>query len=132
MNVELESHGLKCDNPKCDWHDSSILFSDYKQWLNVPCPKCGENVLTESDFKNAEALRKAIDIVNSMSPEELEELNALVKESGMDIKNHPMMKGAIGIDTLNLNEGGPVIAKVDTHGEVKVTVIKNDGKTANN
>mgnify|MGYP003390741239 FL=1 len=110
-NVELEGSGLKCDNKNCDWHDKSISFSDYKKWLNAPCPKCGENVLTEQDYKNSEALRKAVDIVNAMSPEELEQLNELSKKLGIDIKDNPMFQGAIGLDTLNTDAEGRVMQK---------------------
>lgn len=61
-NIEIiKENGLKCDNPKCDWEDDSIKFDTYKEWINKLCPKCGENVLTEEDFKNSELIRNAID-----------------------------------------------------------------------
>lgn len=39
--------GLKCDNINCDWARTDIRQKDHKQWIDVPCPKCGENVLTK-------------------------------------------------------------------------------------
>ena len=88
--------------------------------------------MTEEDFKNSEALRQAVDIINSLSKEELNNLTKITKEAGIELKDLPIFQGAIGLDILNLEDEGPIIAKIDTHKEVKVTVIKNDGNIANN
>jgi hypothetical protein len=44
--------GIKCDNINCDYRNDTIPFSDYAKWVNKPCPKCGENLLTERDYKD--------------------------------------------------------------------------------
>jgi len=62
--VKVAQWGLICDNPECDWRDDTIKFKDYKGWVNAQCPKCGQNVLTEHDLKNAKMLYAAIRIVN--------------------------------------------------------------------
>ena len=49
-NMNLVGGGLKCDNPSCDFVDMSIAIQDYDNWLNVPCPKCGTNLLTKEDL----------------------------------------------------------------------------------
>lgn len=49
-NMNLVGGGLKCDNPSCDFVDMSIAIEDYDNWLNVPCPKCGTNLLTKEDL----------------------------------------------------------------------------------
>ncbi len=49
--------GLKCDNPNCDWNDTSIQFEDYPEWLNKPCPKCGQVVLTQKDMNTVLAMK---------------------------------------------------------------------------
>ena len=67
--IEVKSGGLQCDNPTCDWVDPNIQVEDYKEWLNAPCPKCGENVLTEEDFQNTMLLRDIVGLVNTI-PEE--------------------------------------------------------------
>ncbi len=48
--IEVTGGGIKCDNPKCDYVDESVKMEDYDQWLNKPCPKCGENLLNEEDY----------------------------------------------------------------------------------
>lgn len=70
--IEVTCGGLKCDNPSCDWTDPTVQVKEYKQWLNAPCPKCGENVLTEEDFKNTMLLRSIISMVNSVPEEDFE------------------------------------------------------------
>lgn len=47
--INYDIHGIKCD--ACDWKDKNIPFSNYKHYVNCPCPKCGSNILTEKDFK---------------------------------------------------------------------------------
>lgn len=74
-NIEItQSGGLKCDNTSCDWTDPSISINDYKDWVNKPCPKCGECVLTEEDFNKTNMFVNAINMINQMSPSDLEEL----------------------------------------------------------
>lgn len=48
---KFEIKGIKCDNVKCDYSDKEVKSSDYAKYLNKPCPKCGENLLTEKDYK---------------------------------------------------------------------------------
>jgi ssDNA-binding Zn-finger/Zn-ribbon topoisomerase 1 len=42
--------GLKCDNPECNYHDETIEFKNYKQYIGYPCPLCGQNLLTKKDY----------------------------------------------------------------------------------
>ena len=60
-NIEIKESGLVCDNPKCDWKDETINYDSYKEWIDKPCPKCGENLLTKDDYKRAEEVRLAIE-----------------------------------------------------------------------
>lgn len=47
----IQVGGIKCDTKGCDWHDDSVIFNDYPNWVNKSCPKCGGNLLTQKDFK---------------------------------------------------------------------------------
>jgi hypothetical protein len=53
---KISVQGLKCDNPNCDWVDMSILYKEYKDKIGMKCPKCGEVVLTEADYKTTRLL----------------------------------------------------------------------------
>ncbi len=58
---------IVCDNiPDCDF---AIPYSkeeeyDTKKYINQPCPKCGENLLTEDDYLQHEKINRAVDFLN--------------------------------------------------------------------
>lgn len=43
--------GLKCDNPECNYKDETIQYSEYKNYINYPCPCCGSPLLTKKDYR---------------------------------------------------------------------------------
>lgn len=57
MNELMKIHGIKCDNPSCSYEDDSVTFDKYESFVNYPCPLCGDNLLTEQDFKTVKLLR---------------------------------------------------------------------------
>tara|TARA_R110000772_G_scaffold20466_5_gene56899 strand:+ start:54568 stop:54951 length:384 start_codon:yes stop_codon:yes gene_type:complete len=73
-HVEMEGGGLKCDNTECNWEDQSISIGNYAQYINYPCPQCGENVLTQEDFDEVQNMISNMGVVNQFSQEELDEL----------------------------------------------------------
>jgi hypothetical protein len=131
-NIEITGSGLKCDNLSCDWVDETILLSEYEKWLNAPCPKCGENVLTEEDFKNSQDLLKVVSLINSFSPEDLAEISRgiVVMREGWDVKlsesfkELPVFADTEGIKILDTaNETDKLSMKVDTHKTITVKSI---------
>lgn len=63
----LNGGGIMCDNPKCDFTDPTV--TDFPSYINKPCPKCGENLLTEEDFKVHENMMAMIKLINEVLPE---------------------------------------------------------------
>lgn len=61
----INIQGIKCDNEKCDFLDMSVLRKDYDNWLNKPCPKCGNSLLTEDDYNLIKKLEKCVSTINS-------------------------------------------------------------------
>ncbi len=123
-NIELQGSGLICDNiDNCDWSDTSIQFEDYGSWVNKPCPKCGENVLTESDFELAKTFRARVDFVNSLSAEELKGISEAFGVNDIALKDNPIFKDVEGIE--NINPNGWIQVKVHGHNGMKVTEVKN-------
>lgn len=60
-------NNVVCDNPKCDYVVENLSDNpdaDCKRYLNVPCPKCGQNLLTEQDYLTWVVLHKYIDFIN--------------------------------------------------------------------
>ena len=122
-NAVISISGIKCDNTLCDYRDDSVSVESYPQWINKPCPKCGENLLTEEDFRNAEMLLSIGHLINSLPPERMAELNqALTEEDLEELMNNPLFKDAQGLD--NLSGDGKVVISFDTHKEIKVSEIK--------
>lgn len=62
--IRLIVEGIRCDNPNCDYKIDAIRFEDYMDWLNKPCPQCGQNLLTEKDLDTIKKLAKGIDLTN--------------------------------------------------------------------
>lgn len=65
--VTFTGGGLKCDNPNCDFKDMSISTKDYKKYINCPCPKCGESLLTKEDYKSFRRIAMLVKVVNFIS-----------------------------------------------------------------
>ena len=62
--IDIWACGIKCDNPNCDFRDMSVRFEDYPKWLNRPCPKCGQNLLTEADLRTTKRAMHMAKIIN--------------------------------------------------------------------
>jgi len=64
MSIE---NSIQCDNKKCNFVIKSQTgdpHEDISMYVNVPCPKCGENLLTEKDHLQSLAFLKKVDWVN--------------------------------------------------------------------
>ena len=58
--------GLKCDTPGCGYVNEFVPPSDYKNWIDCPCPKCGASLLTKKDYKSFKRLLLFINTVNKV------------------------------------------------------------------
>jgi hypothetical protein len=125
QRIEVRSGGLQCDSPTCDWTDPTIQVDDYPKWLNAPCPKCGENVLTEEDLTNTLTLRNLVNLFNGIPEENFEEFMAeLQKDIPKSTQDEILKK-------YNLPEGTErVTMTFDVHKGVHIKEVKpaNDGK----
>jgi len=67
--VKMEMNGIKCDNPECDYKDDNVggsTIKEIKEWLNKPCPKCGQSLLTQEDLNAIIQMKKVTDVVNTL------------------------------------------------------------------
>lgn len=48
--MQITFTGIKCDNITCTYSDPHVKQADYPQWVNRPCPYCGQNLLTKFDY----------------------------------------------------------------------------------
>lgn len=57
--LSIEISGLKCDNPACDYRRDDIPFEDYEKYINAPCPKCEQPLLTQEDYDECIRMKRA-------------------------------------------------------------------------
>lgn len=88
--MELDIYGLKCDNPICDYQDNSIQLEQYKEYINYPCPKCGDPLLTQADYDTTMTIIQNIKLAeelglsnNNLSNEEKYKISVQLDGSGI-------------------------------------------------
>lgn len=103
-NIEwIQESGLQCDY--CDFKDDTLDVS--QDSVGMKCPKCGENLLTQEDFDMEEKFIRSLDIVNSMSEEDIINLTKSLGISfdegfGKDFQIEATVKIHNGINLENL------------------------------
>ena len=114
-NVEMELGGIKCDNPECGWADKTMELGE--DHIGMPCPKCGQNLLTQEDYDNFKIVMDSVDLVNSCSEEELEELFEKLQAAGLT--------NEINLDAIKPIDDKSYGVAVETHKEIKFMPIKD-------
>lgn len=82
--IQHEISGLKCDTPSCDYRDDSIKADNYERYINEPCPKCGESLLTQADY---DIVQKYLAIAESLN-----------KVFGEVADDSPVVRVSLGLD----------------------------------
>ena len=62
-----QEYDVVCDNVMCDYvvkNEAKGVNEAIGKHLNAPCPKCGENLLTEEDMMQYLAMHKLVNKVN--------------------------------------------------------------------
>ena len=63
IEIVDQEYLVECDNPNCDYkvkNPSGSAFEDVSHYLNLPCPMCGENLLTERDYLDSLKVLKTV------------------------------------------------------------------------
>lgn len=66
--VKVKIEGIKCDNPGCDYVNTSVNINNFQEWVDKPCPQCGEILLNKSDYKFAKFSIGVSNIINKILP----------------------------------------------------------------
>ncbi len=103
-NVEYHVAGLKCDNPNCDYTDMSIKREEYINCIGLPCPKCGESLLTREDYINVLIMEDAVNSVNTLLPDEIEKLTEGISEEDSKKIEHWIVDMYKGIKIIKKGE----------------------------
>jgi hypothetical protein len=64
IHVDDHSGELRCDNTLCDYVAERGLHQFGPHLIGLPCPKCGENLLTEQDYKIQKKIMDGVDVIN--------------------------------------------------------------------
>jgi hypothetical protein len=110
--IQLTCSGLKCDNESCDYENPTIKVEDYKEWIDKPCPKCGENLLTQEDFDNTMVVIEMTKMFNDMP----EDMFQLITDASKD-KKSILDDYDLPPDTERVN------IKLDMHKGVKIKEV---------
>ena len=82
--LELQILGIKCDNKSCDYKNENVKYEEFDEWLNKPCPKCGENLLTEADLNTMISLIKITNFLNKILPKPKKDEKRVAMDVEMD------------------------------------------------
>lgn len=109
--LSMNIGGIKCDNPECDYIDMSVNVSEYDKWVNKPCPKCGQNLLTEKDYLYVQFLLKVTNLANEMFPQiddDAKTVKVNIKMNGSEKMTYDIVNDENSkendIDTVNIVE----------------------------
>ncbi len=97
--IEIKQENLiECDNQNCDYvivNQSSNPNKSIKQYINKPCPKCGENLLTEKDYLDSEKFMRVLNWMNKwfswvtiFIPKKYETKSTAKVHNGIEIKTY--------------------------------------------
>lgn len=104
FDIITESGGLVCDNTNCNWEDTTLNCEEKN--INMPCPLCGENVLTQNDFDTWTKIKNVMSVLNTM-----------------DLSNIDMSK----IDLSNVNNDGLISDMIDENNLLNLTIKVHNG-----
>lgn len=104
--ITPQETGIQCDNPSCDYIDPSFPSSEYKNAIGNPCPKCGEDLMTQEDYENYLYFEIMLKISNMLTEEEM--LLFIKRTKGIELD----------LDSIDPNT--EIGMTVDFHKELKV------------
>ena len=67
--LDLRGHMIVCDNPACTYHyhvDSVKMPEVLLAFVNVPCPNCGQSLLTPQDYIDTIKFIRKVKTINRM------------------------------------------------------------------
>lgn len=88
MKMDFNISGLKCDNPSCDYSNPDIPFEQYEQFINCPCPKCGQSLLTPQAYKMCVAMKNMGQFITKITGGEKENSSKVEVPLDMDEYGH--------------------------------------------
>lgn len=88
-NAVLNVKGIKCDNEACDYTDPTATLEQMDSYLNKPCPKCGDSLLTPEDHEALLGLLALTEAINALTEEDVKEIAQIAGVTEDDLKDVP-------------------------------------------
>lgn len=108
--LTMTYRGIKCDNPKCGFMDYNVTPDQYSDYVNKPCPLCGENLMTEECYENTKRILERVEKFNHF-------LNLITPRF---LRKKLMKNKAVAVFDCDVN-GNPIPSKNgNTHIDVEV------------
>jgi hypothetical protein len=139
--ASVQGGGIGCDNPTCNYVDRNVKTDDFKNWIDKPCPECGENLLTQEDFDRSENLLDMIEKVNNMSQEDIQGMMKQVDIGAL--MESPFFQGMSKADKDELQDLAQGMAGgsagegifdreifISTHNEIKIDSVVRPSESA--
>jgi len=97
--IQATLRGMNCDNPECDWIDPTVEQKDYYKYIDMPCPCCGENLMTKECYEQSigtiNTLEKINKFLNILLPERYKEKLVESKENKIYLRGNVDEKGHV-------------------------------------
>lgn len=90
QTMMLNIRGIKCD--ACHYKQMDVQPEDYPEWVNKPCPDCGENLLTESDYESVQSILAFTEMVNKIFPVEQTDTSGVIVKGELEMNGTGEMK----------------------------------------
>lgn len=63
--MKVENLKVKCD--KCNYKEENIQFNELSKYVNKPCPKCGDVLVTIEEYNTLLFINNSIKNINKIS-----------------------------------------------------------------
>lgn len=106
---------IVCDNEICDFIEYTDSI-DPNKWINKPCPKCNQNLMTQRDYDMQIKFEESMKLIENLSTDQLKNL----EELGIQ-----MLKSK-GINTKDINDND--LLDIQFYEGIKLK-LRNDNKS---
>lgn len=108
---------LRCDNEGCGNLYKIKNKTDLSLLIDTPCPKCGQNMLSQQDYANTQCLKLATEMVNDFGID-----GSLLVCNCVNLMKQIIDANNLIMESTKGKKG--VSARFNTHGTVSIREMK--------
>ena len=65
--VEVRFKSISCSSKTCNYKARGVKFRNYHKWVDKPCPRCGDVLLSKSDYNRSIVFSEMSEHLNNVS-----------------------------------------------------------------